>query len=71
MCIRDRCDADGNQYVLLDSIVDYRKDPSVAVAQDNQVTIVDGKKLVKRSTHGLACAVNGGTVVPPGRSCQT
>ena len=28
-----QCDADGNQYVLLDAIVDYRKDPSVAVAR--------------------------------------
>ncbi len=40
-----QCDADGNQYVLLDAIVDYRKDPSVAVARDDQVTIVDGKKI--------------------------
>ncbi len=47
-----QCDADRNQYVLLDAIVDYRKDPSVAVARDDQVTIVAGKKIVKRSTRG-------------------
>ncbi len=45
-----QCDADGNQYVVLDSIVDYHKDPSVAGVQDDQVTIVNGKKIVKRST---------------------
>jgi hypothetical protein len=52
-----QCDADGNQYVLLDAIVDYHKDPSVAVAWDTQVTMVDGKKIIKRSTRGweLCC----------------
>ena len=52
-----QCDANGNQYVLLDAIVDYRKDPSMAVAQDDQVTIIDGRKIVKCSTRGweLCC----------------
>jgi hypothetical protein len=52
-----QCDADGNKYVLLNAIVDFRKDPSMAVAWDDQVTIVDGKKIVKRSTRGweLCC----------------
>ena len=45
-----QCDAKRNQYVLLDAIVDYHKNPSVAVAQDAQVTIVNGKKIIKRST---------------------
>jgi hypothetical protein len=37
--------------------VDYRKDPSVAVARDAQVTIVDDKNVVKCSTRGweLCC----------------
>lgn len=43
-------DANGNQYVLLDTIVDYHKDPSMAVAWNNQVVVIDGKKTVKRST---------------------
>ena len=38
------------KYILLDTIVDYLKDPSVMVAQDNQVKIVDGKKVVSDST---------------------
>ena len=29
-----QCDAEGNQYVLLDKIVDYRKDGHVVKAQD-------------------------------------
>jgi hypothetical protein len=58
-----QCNADGNQYVLLDAIVDYRKDPSMAVARDDQVTIVDGKKIVKRSTRGweLCCEWKDGS----------
>ena len=58
-----QCDADGNQYVLLDAIVDYCKDPSMAVARDDQMTIVNGKKLVKRSTHGweLCCKWKDGS----------
>eukprot|EP00804_Cyclotella_cryptica_P017247 CCRYP_016811-RA/>CCRYP_016811-RA protein AED:0.26 eAED:0.25 QI:0/0/0/1/0.5/0.66/3/0/445 len=36
-----QCDSNGNQCVLLDAIVDYRKDPSMAVAGDDQVLIVD------------------------------
>jgi hypothetical protein len=47
-----QCDADGDQYVLLDSIVDYSKDTSVAVARNDQVMVVDGKKIVKSSTRG-------------------
>jgi hypothetical protein len=42
-----QCDADGYQYVLLVAIVDYQKDPSVAVARDAQVMIVNGRKIVK------------------------
>eukprot|EP00804_Cyclotella_cryptica_P004599 CCRYP_006925-RA/>CCRYP_006925-RA protein AED:0.38 eAED:0.38 QI:0/0/0/1/1/1/2/0/264 len=58
-----QCDADGNQYVLLDAIVDYRKDPSMAVAWNDQVSVVDGKKIVKRSTRGweLCCEWKDGS----------
>ena len=52
-----QCDAGGNQYVLLDAIVDYHKDPSMAFTWDVQVTIVDSKEIIKRSTWGweLCC----------------
>jgi hypothetical protein len=58
-----QCDANKNQYILLDAIIDYRKDPSVAMARDNQVSIVDGKKIVKRSTRGweLCCEWKDGS----------
>ena len=56
-------DADRNQYVLLDAIVEYHKDPSVAVARDAQVTIVYGKALIRCSFHGweLCCEWKDGS----------
>ena len=39
-----KCDPDGNEYVLLDAIMDYRKDPDVAISCADQVKIIDGKK---------------------------
>ena len=58
-----QCDADGNQYVLLDAIVDYRKDPSMAVTRDTQLTSIDCKKIVKCSTWGweLCCEWKDGS----------
>jgi hypothetical protein len=58
-----QCDADRNQYVLLDTIVDYHKDSSMAVARDAQVTIVDGKKIIKHSTRSweLCCEWKDGS----------
>ena len=58
-----QCDTDGNQYVLLDAIVDYRKDPSVAIARNNQVMVIEGKKIAKRSTRGweLCCKWKDGS----------
>eukprot|EP00804_Cyclotella_cryptica_P023948 CCRYP_010054-RA/>CCRYP_010054-RA protein AED:0.31 eAED:0.32 QI:0/0/0/1/0.5/0.33/3/0/420 len=58
-----QCDADGNQYVLLDAIVDYHKDPSMAFARKDQVLVIDGKKIVKRSTKGwdLCCEWTDGS----------
>eukprot|EP00804_Cyclotella_cryptica_P021811 CCRYP_000806-RA/>CCRYP_000806-RA protein AED:0.79 eAED:0.68 QI:0/-1/0/1/-1/1/1/0/87 len=33
-------DVNGNHYVVLDAILDYHKDPSLAVAWDDKLTIV-------------------------------
>jgi hypothetical protein len=59
-----QCDVNRNQYVLLDTIMDYHKDPSMAVTWDAQVTIVDGKKIFKHSTWGweLCCEWKGGSI---------
>ena len=50
-------DPDGNQYVMLDAIVDFRKNPNVAISPNDQVKIVNGKKVVSCSTCGweLCC----------------
>ncbi|KAL7476648.1 hypothetical protein ACHAW6_002495, partial [Cyclotella cf. meneghiniana] len=45
-----QCNPGGNQYVMLDAIVDYSKNPNVAVVRNNQVKVVDGKKVVSLST---------------------
>ncbi|KAL7474185.1 hypothetical protein ACHAW6_000174 [Cyclotella cf. meneghiniana] len=47
-----QCNSDGNQYVMLDVIVDYRKDPDEAISWNDQVKIVNGKKVVSHSTRG-------------------
>ncbi|KAL7483918.1 hypothetical protein ACHAW6_009561 [Cyclotella cf. meneghiniana] len=45
-----QCNPDGNQYVMLDAIMDYRKNPNVSISGNNQVKIVNGKKVVSHST---------------------
>ena len=44
-------DAEGRRYVLLDSIIDHRKDAS-AVSKDNEFVIVHGKRVRRMSTKG-------------------
>jgi hypothetical protein len=57
-----QCDEDGNEYVFLDSIVDYRCNTDVTLSCHTQVKVVDGKKMVARSTRGweLCCAWKDG-----------
>ncbi|KAL7475056.1 LOW QUALITY PROTEIN: hypothetical protein ACHAW6_000990 [Cyclotella cf. meneghiniana] len=57
------CDSDGNQYVILDAIMEYQKNPDVAVTCNNQVKVVDGKKVVTRSTRNweLCCEWKDGS----------
>ncbi|KAL7474089.1 hypothetical protein ACHAW6_000082 [Cyclotella cf. meneghiniana] len=40
-----QCNPDGNQYVMLDAIVDFRKNTDVAISWNNQVKIVNGWEL--------------------------
>ncbi|KAL7484748.1 hypothetical protein ACHAW6_010362 [Cyclotella cf. meneghiniana] len=35
------CNPDGNQYIMLEAIVDYRKNPNVAISQNNQIKIFE------------------------------
>ncbi|KAL7477009.1 hypothetical protein ACHAW6_002828, partial [Cyclotella cf. meneghiniana] len=36
-----QCNPDGNQYIMLDAIVDYRKNPDVAISWHDQVKIIN------------------------------
>ena len=40
-----QCDANSNQYVLLDTIMDYRKNPSVAVSRMSRLRSLMAKRL--------------------------
>ncbi len=48
---------------MLDAIMDFRKDPNAAIYQNDQVKIVNGKKVVSRSTRGweLCCEWKDGS----------
>ncbi|KAL7475366.1 hypothetical protein ACHAW6_001283 [Cyclotella cf. meneghiniana] len=56
-------DLGGNYYVLLDSIMDYRINPDVAVSCNDRVKVVGGKKVISCSTQGweLCCELDNGS----------
>ncbi|KAL7474777.1 hypothetical protein ACHAW6_000733 [Cyclotella cf. meneghiniana] len=58
-----QCEPDGNQYIMLDAIMDCRKNSDVAISWNDQVKIVDGKKVVSCSTRGweLCCEWKNGS----------
>ncbi len=62
LAMYSQCDIDGNEYTLLDSIVDYRVDGN-ALTKDQQRYIEGGKTVIKRSTKGweLLCQWQDGT----------
>ncbi|KAL7474823.1 hypothetical protein ACHAW6_000772 [Cyclotella cf. meneghiniana] len=45
-----QCDPDCNQHIMLDAIVDYQKDPNMTISCNNQVKMINGKKVVSHST---------------------
>ncbi len=47
-----QCDPDGNQYVLLDSIIDHRRLDSAIRPSDQKVVRPDGGTYLKRNTVG-------------------
>ena len=51
-----QCDKDGNDLLLLDSFVDYRKSERAMSLQDQQIT-VNGRSCLKRSTAGWEICV--------------
>ncbi|KAL7475513.1 hypothetical protein ACHAW6_001422, partial [Cyclotella cf. meneghiniana] len=50
-----QCNTDGNQYIMLDDNMDYRKNPDVAISQNDQVKIVNGKKLSRAPQEVGSC----------------
>ncbi|KAL7485243.1 hypothetical protein ACHAW6_014108 [Cyclotella cf. meneghiniana] len=66
-----QCDPDGNQYIMLDAIVDYHKNLNVAVTHNNQVNIVDGKKVISHSTRGWELCCEWKDSSTSWQKCQT
>ena len=50
-CMYAQCDIEGNQYRLMDHIVDHRKD-NKAVCKDNQDVTLNGKTYKQKTTRG-------------------
>jgi len=50
------CDADGNEYILLDSFIDYKSNLK-AVTKDNQRIVHNGRNSLRRSTVGWQLCV--------------
>ena len=52
-----QCDLDGNQHLLLDSIVDFKMDEHAVQMADKDV-IIKGRKYLKKTTKGWHMCVN-------------
>ena len=47
-----QCDPDGNQYVMVDLIVDFRRSTTLLCYADQKVLKVDGRSFMRRTTAG-------------------
>ena len=47
-----QCDPDGNQYVMFDSIVDFRRSTTALCYADQKVLKADGRYFMRRTTTG-------------------
>ncbi len=58
-----QCDPDGNQYVLLEEIVNHRRLPAAVKLSDQKIVCADGKTYLKCSTIGwqLCCQWKDGS----------
>ena len=65
-----QCDLDGNQYLLLDSIVDYRSDGHAVKANDMYVT-VNGRNMLRRQRKDGTCVYSGRMVQQVGKGLLT
>ena len=47
-----QCDSDGNQYVMFDSIVDFRRSTTALYYADQKVLKADGRSFMRRTNAG-------------------
>ena len=52
-----QCNPEGNQYVLFDSIVDYRRSTTAITKADQKVVKANGRTFLRRSTKGWQLCV--------------
>ena len=62
------CDADGNEYLLLDALFDYQKDIK-AISLTEQQTNIEGRPVTHKTTAGWQIAASERMVLSHGRSC--
>jgi hypothetical protein len=63
-----QCDPDGNQYILLDSIIDDKRLDSAIRPLDQKVVCFNGRTYLRRRSVYWHCAANGRMVPHPGRA---
>ena len=63
-------DANGNEYLLLDVLVDYHKD-NKAISLTEQQTSIQGRPVTKRQLQTGKFAASGKMILPHGRSCPS
>ena len=49
-----QCDPDGNQYVMFDLIVDFRRSTTALCYTEQKVFMADGRSFIRRTTTGAA-----------------
>ena len=65
-----QCDGDGNEYLLLDALVNYQKD-NRAISQTEQQTYTQGRSVTHKTTAGWQFASSERMVLPHDRSCPS
>ena len=52
-----QCDIDGHQHIILDAIVDYKKDAN-AIAMTDRYQIIKGRQYLRKTTKGWHMCIN-------------
>ena len=65
-----QCNLEGNEYLLLDALVDYYKE-NKAISLSDQQTSIQGRPVTIKPLQVGQFAASGRTVLLHGRSCQS